>query len=452
MRSEESNSSCFIAPHHSLKVARPEEFWIQLQKVFNPKEVLAGQRGESFYCEREDSPLDFMRLDFHKDLPPSIIFFTGHRGSGKSSALIRLLKHFKEDYFVVYFDIEHNLDKEKVNQIDLLYLLGATVFQTAINEGLNPDSTHLRELAEAIYTVTYETKQKAKDEALNVVELVKGLFVFGARLLGAELGEKLAEALLNPCSFTSGVSEEVARKREIEPRVQHIIDDINLIIADVNRLAEKPVLIVVDGLDKLRRPEQAELIFVESRALRGPVCRIIYTVPMLLFNSPTFRAAQEGCKAYFLPNVKLYEKISDHQRYERGYKTLREVVTKRLQSLNLSLEEVFEPEGLDLLIYKSGGLMRWFIELIQDACKIAQLRGLDRVEHHAVQKAIDDFAFQLTGSLPMNMIKELQQVRREKRPSGSPESQELLQGLLIVAYRDGGITWFDAHPLIWEVL
>ncbi|MCI0557898.1 MAG: ATP-binding protein, partial [Nitrososphaera sp.] len=227
-------------------MARPEEFWIQLQKVFNPNEILTGQRSKNFHCEREDSPLEYMRLDFRKELPPSIIFFTGHRGSGKSSALIRLLEHLKDDYFVVYFDIEYNLDTDRTNQIDLLYLLGAAIFQTAVNEGFSPDKTHLQGLAESVYTVTYEKKQKAKDEALNVVDLVKKLLVFGASRLGSELGEKLAEALLGSFTFSSGVSEEVARKREIEPRVQDIVDNVNLIIGDVSDLVKRPVLNVAN--------------------------------------------------------------------------------------------------------------------------------------------------------------------------------------------------------------
>jgi hypothetical protein len=53
----------------------------------------------------------------------------------------------------------------------------------------------------------------------------------------------------------------------------------------------------------------------------------------------------------------------------------------------------------------------------------------------------------LTGE----MIEELREVRRKKRPSGSKLSSELLDGLLIVAYRND-TAWFDAHPLVWDEL
>src|ERR1043166_9725719 len=179
-------------------MARPEQFWIDLHNVFNPEEVLVGQRSGEFYCEREHSPFEKMCSDFRVALKrgrPPVAFFTGHRGSGKSSLLLRFLEHCKNDYFVVYFDIAHNLDSRTTNQIDLLYLLGATIYQVASQEGVSPDPNHLQELAESVYTVTYQEKQKVKDEALNAVELAKGLLCFGASMLGSKLGEKLAEAV-----------------------------------------------------------------------------------------------------------------------------------------------------------------------------------------------------------------------------------------------------------------
>lgn len=177
-------------------------------------------------------------------------------------------------------------------------------FQAAEREGLAPDPKNLQELAISVHTPTHETKEKARDAALNVVELAKGLFVFSAKLLGAGLVETLAEALLKPFTLSSGVSDETARKREIEPQVQTIINNINPIIADVETRANKPLMILVDGLDKLRRPEQAQLIFLDNSALRGPICRMICTVPMLIYNSPQFNQVEEECKSYLLPNVK----------------------------------------------------------------------------------------------------------------------------------------------------
>jgi hypothetical protein len=364
--------------------------------------------------------------------------------------LVRLLEHLKEDYFPVYFDIEHNLDSHKANQIDLLYLLGATIYQVAVQEGLQPEPANLTELAQSVYTLTLKV-QDASKEALNVGELTKGLVCFGARLLGGELAEKLAGAALKPFTLSSQVNEEQARKREIEPQVQQIVNNVNLIIGDVRGLAGKPLLVVVDGLDKLQEQQQVELIYLKSRALLGPVCHIIYTVPMLIFHSLPFGQTEEDCRLFVCPNVRLSSKLSDQEQHARGYDTMRDIVGKRLKAIGLHSDDVFAAGVLDLLIAKSGGVVRWLISLAQDSCLKAQLLGLDRVEPEAARRAVDDRAAELGQRLTTEAIEELQKVRQHKRLSGSVKSGELLHALLILAYRDPG-TWFDAHPLIWDEL
>ena len=433
-------------------MAGNEAVWAKVHGAFDPGEVLVGARSREIYCEREHSPFELIRREFDPALKPSrppIVFFTGHRGSGKSSMLWRLLDRFKRDYFVVYFDIEHNLDSRTANQIDLLYLIGATIFQVAEQEGLKPDPENLRLLADSVYALT-ETKKEKKDESLDVVELARNLLCFGAGALGGGFGEKLAAAVLKPFNFTSGLSDEVVRKRQIEPQVQKIITNVNIIIADVQVKADRPPLLVVDGLDKLQQYEQAKLIFLDSRALFGPVCRIIYTVPMLIYTTPAFGQAEEEAASHFLPSVKLFEKTSA-ARYEPGYEALREVVARRLLPLGLRAADLFEPEALDLLIGKSGGIMRWLIRLVRDACIRARIRGQDKVDLSVATWAVDDFAARLGQRLTMKQIAALRQVRENKRPAGDAEAGELLHSLLVVAYRNKR-TWFDVHPLIWEEL
>ena len=294
---------------------------------------------------------------------------------------------------------------------------------------------------------------KAKDnQTLDVAKLIEKIVCFGASILGGKVGEEMTKAVLQSFTLTSGVSEEVARKRTIEPQVQAIITNVNLIIAAVETKAEKPLLVVVDGLDKLPRFEQAKLIFLDSRALLGPVCRIIYTVPMSIYISPLFRQVEEEWHSYLLPNIKLYEKEAEQQQYESGYQILREVVTKRLQLKNLPLQEVFDSKALEeWLIPKSGGILREFIGLVHDAIREAKNMNLDTVNPEAAQKAVEKRVAKLTLRLTTTSVEELRKVRREKRPSGTPASTELLHGLFILAYQNHQ-TWFDAHPLLWEEL
>ncbi len=430
-------------------------FWLRLYQAFEPSEILVGKR-QALYCTREHDPYDKLvqlfrdeeALGVPRKTRPPLVYFTGHRGSGKSSLLFKLLEHYKAEFFVVYVNVSHNLDNSKAHLIDVLYLLGFALFQAGRQEGLKLNERLLEDLVEKISTIT-EKETGKKDEALNVGELAKGLIVFTAGVLGNKIGEKLAEAVLKPFSLSSGVTEEQAKSRTVEPQIQHILTQINLIVADIESESGKRLMVIVDDLDKIQRQEQAEAIFLQSRALHGPICRIIYTVPMLVYTDLPFGEVEQDANSYFLPNVRLYSRLDRTKRHEKGYAEMREVAEKRLQTLQLTETELFAEGVLNQLIFKSGGLMRWFIRLVNEACRSAERRGTEKVTMDAAQEAIADLLAESTRRLSREAKVELKKVHEEHSPSNSKESNDLIHAFLILAYQNGS-TWFDAHPLIWD--
>ena len=443
--------------------------WFEFRQAFDYGEILTGERGRKLYGDRESSPLKNMKTRYkdaskRKDGKPFISFFTGHRGSGKSSMLFKLINELIGDFFVVYFDIEHNLDKSKTHLIDLLELIGASIFKTAKDEGLEPDDENYRELEKSLYSIIYEIKDE-KDEKFDIVKMLKNVICFGAKMLGSELGENLSKSLLEPLSLNLSIKENILEKRTLDPKVQDIINNINLIIADVQEKAKKPILLVIDGLDKIspslsmrinpqNPPEldQAGMIFLNSRALLGPKCNIIYTIPLFLYQDPLIDEIEAECKIFSLPNIKTYDPKNEKKLYEKGWEELQEIVRKRLNLLGyLSIEEIFYTDALDILIKKSGGILRWFIELIYSASLEADNMDIEKINLEAAMRAVDEKTRTITARLPLNLLKELQETRETKLPSGSLESKELLHARLIVAYGNGS-TWFDAHPITWEAI
>ena len=178
---------------------------------------------------------------------------------------------------------------------------------------------------------------------------------------------------------------------------------------------------------------------------------MICTVPLSIYNDLGFGEAEEECPSYLLPNVKLYEKEAPEKKYRRGYDTMREIVRKRLRSIDLESRDLFTAGTLNMIIEKSGGVLRWLIELIKDASNLAWADGLDKVNRQAARRAITTQARKLTGRLDMQLIDELRKVRENKRLSGGPKTGELLQSRLIVPYFNGDV-WYDAHPIVWETL
>lgn len=434
-------------------MARSREFWDKFRSVFNPQEILVEERAAALYVEREHSPYEDMKLHLRRSpdsSAPTTVYFTGHRGSGKSSLLFRLLDDFGDDYFPVYFDIEHNLDTRSSNQIDLLYLIGAAIYRAAEEDGYTPDPDLLKVLVESVYTIT-EKKTDMEKQGQTPADLIAGLIVFIAGMAGGTIVEKLAAAASKSFTLSSGVDESTARERKIEPQVQTLINYVNLIIADVEAKVGKPLLVIIDGLDKIERLEQARLIYTETGALSGPVCNLIYTVPMLLINSSWYATLDDDGCFYILPNIRLYERNDDNKRYEAGYEYLKTVVEKRLALVGGSADEMFDSDALDILTLKSGGVMRWFIRLMRDASYKAEQLDLDRITRDAAIAAVDDETAKHGNGLTREKVAELRAVHAEKRPSESELSSELIHSRLIVTYRNRR-TWFDAHPIIWDEL
>lgn len=430
-------------------MAHPEQFWIDFQNTFDPLEILVGQRSKDFYSEREDSPVQEILLDLDgstSSARPLIAFLAGQRGSGKSSMLLRLLEFLQHDYFVVYCDSEHNFESNRAHRIDILLLLGAAIQTAAISEGLDPAPENLIALAQSVHKLTRLTKEASPEEA-ELIETAKGAISFGASQLGARFTARVNQKSPRYFTLRSGVKEETARKREIEPQVQEIINNINLIVADVETRAGKPLLVVMDGLDKVQ--EQAYPIFIESQSLREPLCRIIYSAPMSISMQLDFEGLGTGARSYLWPDIKLYPKGEIDHPYEPGYALLREVARKRLQAVGLEIDRFFKQDALDRLIFKSGGVLRWFITLIRDAGKQAERMSSDFVNEQTAQQAINTYAAKLSYRLTREMLYELQEIWLSKRLSSGQITDQLLQLPLVVTYSNPKF-WFDVHPMILE--
>jgi hypothetical protein len=149
---------------------------------------------------------------------------------------------------------------------------------------------------------------------------------------------------------------------------------------------------------------------------------------MLIYRDLAFGEAEEGCLSYLLPNVKLYHKDTG-KKHREGYDTMHEVATKRLRSIGLEVGDLFTPKTLDFLIAKSGGIMRWFIEMVRDACNAACSQGLSKVNIHAARQAVNIRVRKLTIRLDMEIKDELRKIRKNKIPTTSGKVAELLQSL-----------------------
>jgi Cdc6-like AAA superfamily ATPase len=97
---------------------------------FNPNKALQNSDLEDYYVEIDQNETNIEELKTLLNLSletkePIKLLFTGHRGSGKTTALNRLVSHLntkmKDKFFIVHFSVLDLLDNNDINYTDVLF-------------------------------------------------------------------------------------------------------------------------------------------------------------------------------------------------------------------------------------------------------------------------------------------------------------------------------------------
>ena len=99
-------------------------------EYFNPMLSLDASRRE-WYVDRPDNPLEEMEVLLLDDPSPLKILFSGHIGSGKSSALNCLAAdaEIQSRFFVVQISVQQDLNIFDLTYTDLLLAIGKSLFE-----------------------------------------------------------------------------------------------------------------------------------------------------------------------------------------------------------------------------------------------------------------------------------------------------------------------------------
>ena len=308
------------------------EFWTPIYNAFNPMEPVPQGKMASWFVQRPDSPLKAMMARLAPQRLTQRVLLVGHRSSGKSSELARLGSELaaRYNYLVIRIDLEQNLEIDRVNPVEVLFLMGAAVYKVAQASLKNkPDQARFDALVDGLNTLV-RTQTENRQFSLDVADLLNNLIVFGATAL---IGPAAAGAasLIKPFSFVSGADYKVVSKLEVEPQIKETLAHLNAIIDDVEAKAGRPLVIIVDGLDKVSLKLAEHLFVTSTRFLAGPGCRVIYTAPIYLYYAPRFSTVRGYFNLVGFPNVNLHTRDRQVDVSSSGYQTMRQAVHKRLQ-------------------------------------------------------------------------------------------------------------------------
>jgi hypothetical protein len=412
-------------------------FWKPARQLFRHDEPLMNEELQDFYVRREDSPVNELVNLLAMDDDATQYLVAGHRGGGKTTELRRLEQNCVRDYTVVWVDTDTALDKFNIGHAEVAVLIGMQVVQRLADAGWKLPKKLEKELLESLKKITYQDKVTGGGE----LQLPK---------LFQDLGMLLKV----------GFGRETTRTLEVKPVLGEIINKVNEIIAAAQR--EKPkLLVIVDGLD--RKEYSIALEMFSSSLLTDLKCHIIYAIPIALRYSPSFRQPMESfTKCLDLSNIAVF-KCDEMARptanpCKVGRHILMEVVQKRLAKLGNAYANLLEPEAMDLLCEKSGGVMRELVRLVRTACEVALRKQASKIDRAIAEEAVREE--HRTYTIEDYHFPELETVHRTGKLSSnefdSPKHgrivicNELLHYKLVLGYNDKKYErWFDVNPMLW---
>ncbi|MBC7969582.1 MAG: ATP-binding protein [Verrucomicrobia bacterium] len=392
--------------------------------------------------------LDDLGNRIRKSRQTTYQLYSGHRGAGKSTELLRLKGSLEtEGCFVVYFSaIEEDVNSGDIEYTDILLACTSHLLAN-LNETAN--ATPLQKWLE-------ERWDELKDLAQTKVTL-DGLSV----KVAVEKFAELTANLRTEPTLRSRIREK------INPHTPTLIKALNEFIQDAKtKLPEgkTKLVLIVDNLDRIApiydersgRSNHEEIFIDRSEQLKALDCHIIYTIPFaILFSKWANDLNQNYNDSKILPMIMV--RSPNGEIHAPGVATIREILAQRIKPFAADLDldtEIFESAAtLERLCLMSGGHVRGLLRLAQEAVNRTDTLPISA---KAVQRAITEERDSYRRAVEEHQWDLLAAVSRDKKIQHDPQHRSLLFSLCLLEYsyldeQDEKQTWHDVHPLIENI-
>lgn len=376
-----------------------------------------------------------------------LCYFTGQRGTGKSTELRRLEQMLLgEQAQVIRFDsLDFLTETEKVTVESVLLLVTAGL-AAWVDENYNQDflaSSAWKDFSNWLQTEVELTEISASGLKLKLKEQQ------------ASVAKKI-RALSTPLEWT----------KKVQTFAGAMVDFIRL------KTHRKRVVVIVDSLERLRgvSGDEQDAMFQhvittfagDFDRLRIPGASVVYSVPPYLALMADVR---NFVTCHALASVRVYAKpiIDRSPTAERrtarpqGLAKMRDLIERRYPQWS----QVLEASALDALSLASGGDLRHFMQrLVSGVVGKAQF-ALDRLPLRADDAVVLQVIDENRGETERLTVKSewplLQDIARSHNAIAADRGDSLrtlarlFDTRVILNYRNGA-EWFDIHPLLWPLI
>lgn len=398
--------------------------------LFDPKTTFGTEFFQRYYVEIEHSESNINELKTRLELSlktrePIKILFTGHRGSGKTTALHRLISKLGDEFFIVHYSAFDIMDINDISYTDVLLSMLSKMLEKIDDEGLTLNN----ELSKRIMTWGSSIEKIEANEESESGEIAAKISILFLTLMG---------------KIKTETTSKIEIRKKIEPKVSELINIINDVITEIEKTTGKQVLIVIDNLEKTDPEKAIEIFYKHGTQLVQPLGKIIYTFPVALKNDEKFsQIVINFDKVSMHPNVKIMDK--DGSTYKKGEKILIEIVSKRAPL------ELIEKDALEYIIRMSGGLVRELIRIIRDSSIRAITRGKNKIDKEIAITVVNDIRNLYRGQISEEDYKTLEKIYKSKELKRDEGLVRLLHNLSVLEYRNE-TDWCDVNPIVKSLL
>src|SRR5690606_24178616 len=269
---------------------REQEIWAKVYERFDPEKPA----DKPWRVERKYSPAQEIVRELARPMGGHKRFMIlGGLGSGKSTELMGIAEARSQSGPVVFLDLVEHFEQrlgdiaalDRVQPWEVVLLVGLGVFAAAEERFGHIWDTPLRERFEAAGR-TFAENKGTKGEfdlaklASSVAALSGGALTGGAAtLVGA--GLVAVSEVAKSFQFKIGIPGRKPRSDQ-DQAVRQLLEAVNALIGDLQGRYATRLTVFVDGLDRVKKREQTEAMFVDSSLLGSLECDVVLTGPMAL--------------------------------------------------------------------------------------------------------------------------------------------------------------------------
>ena len=428
-------------------------YWKPIISALDPWRNLTVERVDDLYVERPDTPHLGLSTDLWTAEDPARlkVLLCGARGSGKTTELARLARVVGHDFLVVETDLNSGLP-EQTGTLAIVMLLGAAalkaldaVQQVGAGTALVPVEQH---------TQTLDAALRPFGEHLPTIGRIVSKVGSVVRFVFAGAGDEIkswGQGLTEAGEASRALRAELARGplggrigKDQAQDAQKVVDAVNAILRDLARAADRPVLLLADGLD--RRPTFADVqhALANAELLRDLQAALILTGPIQLRHDPRFQGLPGDFRLQPLYNIPVVDPAGKSD--PAGIDLLLRLYEKRRADAGLAPDLIARPL-LEQAARMSAGIVRGFLDALQGAAKHAVRTGRRRLEEEDIDAAERDQRLLMQGYLNEGRIRILRRILDERILPTDREADTLLFGNYVACYPNGDV-WFRPHEML----